>query len=359
MDITIKNLFKKHFSKEPQFFSEANGRVNLIGEHTDYSGGYVLPTLIAKKTMVAISLRDDNKIRGVSDIFGESECTIQSSPDGTWLDFIRGAINYVNKEGADIRGVNLTVSSDIPIEAGLSSSAALEISVLRALIKSTNLNINSTDLAILGQKIEHNFVGTQCGVMDQIVCSKSKFGKILFLDCEKLITKTFKSFSEYSFLIIHSGDTRKLPLEKYNNRKKEIEKVMKLLNVSSLKNITINQVNQIENPILRKRTHHVVSENNRVLQAYKCFETNNPKKFGKLMFESHTSMSKDYEISSNKLDNIVNEAKNSGALGARLTGAGFGGCVVVLCEPKSEELITKSITTKCTNSHLITKICPL
>ena len=351
-----QKLFKQYFKQNPQVTAEANGRINLIGEHTDYSGGYVLPTLIPHKTIVSIGLRDDNRIKGVSEIFGELECGINSSKDGTWLDFIRGAHYYINKNGANLDGINIAVTSNIPVDSGLSSSAALEISILRALTKLTNIEFSSLDLAKLGQKIEHNFVGTQCGIMDQIVCSCSKFGEILFLDCEELKTKILKGFKGYSFLIIHSGETRKLSMGKYNERKNEIENVIKLLKVKSLKEATINQVNEITDLVLRKRAHHVVSENNRVLQAFKCIEKDNPLKFGKLMYESHVSMSDDFEISSDKLNHIVKEAKNLGSIGARLTGAGFGGCVVVMSNSKNHDELANSIINKCPNSRLVATI---
>ncbi len=354
--MTSQKLFKYHFDKDPQVTAVTNGRVNLIGEHTDYSGGYVLPTLIPEETSVSISLRNDGKIRGVSEIFGKLECEIYSSPDGTWLDFVRGALQLLNQRGLNLNGINLAVSSNIPSDAGLSSSAALEISLLRALIKFSNSRFDSIDLAKLGQQIEHKFVGTQCGIMDQVVCSYSEFGKILFLDCENLQTRILKGFDGYSFIIIHSGEERKLSSCKYNERKKEIENILKLLNVPFLKDTTISEVDKILDPILRKRARHVVSENNRVLQAFRSIENNDPLSFGKLMYESHISMSDDFEISSNKLNKIIKETQNLDVIGARLTGAGFGGCAVIMSKSKNDDKIIKSIINKCPKSYLVTKI---
>ena len=181
-----QSLFKQHFNYSAVSSSEAHGRVNLIGEHTDYNKGFVLPTLIEQKIEVSLSPRLDSKIVGISEEFGEKTVLSDSNIDGTWIDFVRGALYYMAKEGQLIKGLDIAVASSIPTGSGLSSSAALEIAILRALCQMVGHELSSTKIAKIGQLIEHHFVGTFCGIMDQMSSSKSKFGQALFLDCENL-----------------------------------------------------------------------------------------------------------------------------------------------------------------------------
>ena len=212
-------LFHSFFQKEASITASAHGRVNLIGEHTDYNNGFVLPSLIPQSLQVSISLRDDDKIIGISSEFGELQSSISSLNDGTWLDFVRGAIYFCQKISPSIKGMEVAVSSGIPSGSGLSSSAALEIALLRAISQLKDLSIQSEEMAKIGQQIEHQFVGTQCGIMDQMASACGTFGQAIFLDCENLQTKSIPVFSHHSFVIIHSGSTRKLSHGKYNERK--------------------------------------------------------------------------------------------------------------------------------------------
>ena len=356
MQMNSEDLFIKNFSELPEISTSAHGRVNLIGEHTDYNNGFVLPTLIPQKINVSVRRRNDKKILGFSEDFGFSECILDSQTDGTWIDFIKGAITLINKEGANLLGIDIAVTSDVPIASGLSSSAALEISSLKALSSLANLDLDDIEIAKLGQKIEHEFIGTNCGIMDQLVSARAEFGEVLFIDCESLNSKLLNFFTNHTFLIFHSGNKRKLSASEYNSRKNETEIASNLLKVSSLRHANINQINKIKDKIIRKRAKHIISENQRVLNAVKDLEENNAINFGKLMYESHNSMAYDYEISSIELDNLVESAKVAGTTGARLTGAGFGGCVVVLVPKSKTEIISKSIIEKCPRSFLVTKL---
>lgn len=354
--MTSNELFQSYFKLQPHSQTTAHGRVNLIGEHTDYNNGFVLPTLIPQKISVSIGLRDDNKIIGNSQEFGESQCILGSALNGSWLDFVLGAIHFIKQTGVIIQGINIAVKSDIPSGTGLSSSAALEIAILKTLIKIFNVSISPAELARIGQKIEHEFIGTQCGIMDQMACASLKLGEVLFLDCENLQTKIFSLFSTHHFLVINSGSSRKLSEGNYNQRKMETSKAAQFLNIPSLRHATADQLNKIEDRIIYKRARHIVSENNRVLQSLDCLENNKPMKFGRLMDASHRSMAEDYEISSKELDDLVNAAKSAGALGARLTGAGFGGCVVVLVSKENSEKVASSVANQCPQSSLVTVI---
>ena len=354
--MSSKLLFESYFKHSPQIQSSAHGRVNLIGEHTDYNGGYVLPTLIPQQISVAVSLREDHQIHGTSKEYGERQADLNSTKDNSWLDLVRGAIHFIQIEGVKIQGLNIAVTSDIPSGAGLSSSAALEIAILRALASLFNINIPSRQLALMGQKIEHEFVGTQCGIMDQMACANTKLGEVLFLDCESLQTQIIPQFPEHRFSVIHSGSSRKLSEGNYNQRKSETSQAAKLLNIPSLRHASLDLVNTINNDVILRRARHIVSENSRVLQSVECFNKNDPETFGELMYQSHQSMAEDYEISSSELNVLVDAAKLAGALGARLTGAGFGGCVVVLTSKDESEKVAGFIANQCPNSSLVTVI---
>ena len=215
-------IFYSFFQKEPSMTTSAHGRVNLIGEHTDYNNGFVLPSLIPQSIEVSINLRDDDKIIGTSSEFGKLQSLTTSSNDGSWLDFVRGAIYFCQKMSPSIKGIDVAVSSTIPPGSGLSSSAALEIALLRAITKLKDISIHSQEMAKIGQKIEHQFVGTQCGIMDQMASACGTFGQAVFLDCENLQTKSIPVFSNHSFVIIHSGSIRKLSHGKYNERKTKL-----------------------------------------------------------------------------------------------------------------------------------------
>ena len=349
-------LFHSFFQKEPSITTSAHGRVNLIGEHTDYNNGFVLPSLISQSLQVSISLRDDGKIIGISSEFGELQSSITSSNDGTWLDFVRGAIYFCQKISPSIKGVEVAVTSSIPSGSGLSSSAALEIALLRAISQLKDLTIQSEEMAKIGQQIEHQFVGTQCGIMDQMASACGTFGQAIFLDCENLQTKSIPVFSHHSFVIFHSGSTRKLSHGKYNERKNETLKASEILEVSSLRHAVIDQLTKIEDPIINKRAKHIISENDRVLKAVSCLEQDDPISFGELMNLSHHSMRDDYEISSDELNQVVESANKNGALGARLTGAGFGGCVVILAANKELRSVSNSVLEDYLQAYLVTYI---
>ena len=260
------------------------------------------------------------------------------------------------KEGQLIRGLDIAVTSSIPTGSGLSSSAAFEIALLRALCQMVGLELSETRIAKIGQLIEHHFIGTFCGIMDQMSSSKSKFGQALYLDCENLNTEIVPVFRDYTFIIIHSGSTRKLSEGLYNERKRETEIATKCLNVSSLRHAKISDLNVINDPKILRRARHVITENARVQKAVQFLKNNNAQAFGNLMNESHISMDEDYEISSPELNQIVKTAQSHGALGARLTGAGFGGCTVVLSSNTRRNEIINEILEHCPKSYLVTNI---
>ncbi len=257
-------LFENYFHTKPFITTSAHGRVNLMGEHTDYNNGYVLPALISQSIEVSIGSRNDDQIIGISSEFGDLKSKIYSSKDGTWLDFVRGALFFIQQISPDIQGIDVAISSTVPPSSGLSSSAALEVALLRSLTQLHGLSMKPYEMAKIGQQIEHQFIGTQCGIMDQMVSACGVFGQAIFLDCESLQTKTVPLFSNHTFIVIHSGTTRKLSQESYNERKEETTVASKTLNVSSLRYVSLDQINIIEDLIVRKRARHIISENDRV-----------------------------------------------------------------------------------------------
>ena len=351
-----QTLFKSHFQYPPTSSAKAHGRVNLIGEHTDYNNGFVLPTLIEQNIEVSMSLRDDSKIKGISSEFGENSVDMESSTDGSWLDFVRGASYYIQNEGCKINGLDLAVTSSVPAGSGLSSSAAFEIALLRAICHLTSLDLKPSKIAEIGQLIEHQYIGTQCGIMDQMASACAEFGQALYLDCKNLNTETIPIFSDHTFMVIHSGSTRKLSEGKYNERKKETELASEILNVSSLRNATKDNLELIKDGIIQKRARHVITENDRVQKATQYLKEDNALEFGNVMNESHQSMDDDYEISSPELNHVVNVSRRAGALGARLTGAGFGGCVVLLLPSAKNDEIKENILKNCPHSYWVTNI---
>ena len=349
-------LFQSSFQKDPNVIASAHGRVNLIGEHTDYNNGYVFPTPIPQSIEVSISARKDDEIVGVSEEFGKISSTISSAKDGTWMDFIKGGLHFIKQISPSMRGIDITVSSTVPPGSGLSSSAALETALLRALLKLNNLSIQNEEIARLGQQIEHQFVGTQCGIMDQMASACGEFGNAIFLDCENLQTKSLPLFSDHDFVVIHSGSNRKLSQGKYNERKSETTKAAEILQVPSLRHASLDQLSKIQDPTIQKRAKHIISENDRVMKAFSCLKNNDANQFGELMILSHQSMKTDYEISSQELNQVVSSAINNGALGARLTGAGFGGCVVILSSNQHTKSLIETILVECPQSYWVTTI---
>lgn len=347
-------LFQKTFHAPHQALEVAHGRANLIGDHTDYNDGFVLPCLLTCYTSVCVSLRSDKMIHGISEEFGFGEREISDAPDGSWLDFITGATSLLADFGLEETGVNVAITSNVPTGAGLSSSAALEIALLKALIKASRIAaINDTELAFLAQKIEHDFIGTHCGIMDQMVIATATLRQAMRLDCRTLNTQFAALFDDACFIVIHSGISRKLSKGLYNQRLSECRQASLALGVESLRDITINDVLVMNNRLLQKRARHVASENTRVLRAFDALTEKDSAGFGALMTSSHASLKNDYEVSSAELDGVVSACLEHGALGARLTGAGFGGCIIALVRHNNKNNMLEKVAAICPNSYIV------
>ena len=346
--------FNNQFGREPMALAHAHGRANLIGEHTDYNDGLVLPCLISNRTEVALATRDDDLICGISNQFLTGQKAIYDGLDGHWLDFVIGALHQLLPIGGGLQGIDIAVKSDIPPSAGVSSSAALEIAILRALVTAQQLpSVTDTQLALFAQRIEHDFIGTQCGIMDQMVVAAATPGDCMMLDCRSLDYKLMSLPAGHVVAVVHSGSVRKLSDTVYNQRLAECAAAAQILGVSSLRDATTGMFGNVVLDNEMKRAKHVVSENMRVQEAVNCLLGNDPSGLGNLMNKSHDSLCDDYEVSSPELDRLVSSLRSAGALGARMTGAGFGGCVVALCETASANDIVSRAVEMNPDSYLI------
>lgn len=346
--------FKHYFGKEPMAVANAHGRANLIGEHTDYNDGLVLPCLISNQTEIAIAIRNDEQVYGISNQFASGQKAVRDALNRHWLDFVIGALHQLLPHGGKFQGLEVLVKSNIPSGAGVSSSAALVIALLRALVAAQKLTCPTDEqLAGMAQRIEHEFIGTQCGIMDPMVVAAASFGCCMMLDCRSLEYEFLPLPVDHVVAIIHSGSVRKLSNSVYNQRRAECASAAKILGVDTLRNATEDMLLEFASNNEMRRAKHVISENARVKRAAECLVRNDPASLGNLMDESHNSLLNDYEVSSQELDQLVGSLRSAGALGARLTGAGFGGCVVALCEKASFDAVISHALLRNPDSYLI------
>lgn len=353
----IIRAFSAQFDREPAAVAHAHGRANIIGEHTDYNDGLVLPCLTSNRIEIALAMRDDELVCGMSNQFAAGQKGVYERVDQFdrhWLDFAIGALHQLLPVGGGLQGIDVVVKSDIPPGAGVSSSAALEIALLRALAKAQNLTgLRDVQLARMAQQIEHNFIGTQCGIMDQMVIAAATPGNCMMLDCRSLDYSLMPLPLGYAVAVVHSGSVRKLSNSIYNQRLAECRSAARALGVDSLRDADERMVVKFAAGIEMRRAKHVTSENARVQAAVECLARNDPNGLGDLMDESHDSLCDDYEVSSPELNRLVVSLRAAGALGARLTGAGFGGCVVALCEKTSAEKIVSRAGEMIPDSYLV------
>ena len=314
----------------------APGRVNLIGEHTDYNGGFVLPTVIPQQTFVDLAARGDLTVAARSTA-AESPAAFtlgQETRRGDWLDYVQGVTWALRDQGYVLPGgFELSIRSDVPLGAGLSSSAALEVAVLRALRAQFNLALDDVSLAKLGQRAENEFVGARSGIMDQMAASLGDAGSALFLDTRTLEFRKVPLPTKADLVVIDSGVSHAIAGGDYNTRRSECEEASRLLGAPQLRDVTpseLSRVAELPEP-LNRRARHVVTEDARVLMAVGAMEQDDVIELGRLFNVSHISMRDDFEVSVPEVDLLVELAQaEPHVYGARLTGGGFGGSVVIL-----------------------------
>jgi galactokinase len=339
----LRNSFRKLYGAKPRLFS-APGRVNLIGEHTDYNDGFVLPMAIDRETVVAAAARDDRRVRVYSLNLDESGEFDLDWPGqglrGLWLDYVEGVAHVLESRGALLSGTDMVISSDVPAGAGLSSSAALELSVGLALVTLSGAKVELASLALAGQQAEHTFVGTKCGIMDQLVVALGRSGHALLIDCRSLEVEPIPmNIQGVAVAVCDTRVKHELSSSEYNKRRAECERGVELLRevlpgIRALRDVSTTEFALYEERLpepIRRRCRHVVTENARTLSAAEALRSGKLDTMGQLMAESHRSLRDDYEVSSTELDAMVEIANHSrGVLGARMTGGGFGGCTVNL-----------------------------
>jgi galactokinase len=334
--------FASVFGAVPSVLARAPGRVNLIGEHTDYNDGYALPCAIDRETVVAARARADGIVRTVAADDGHREDRfavagpIAPTAQPHWANYVRGVVAALIGAGHAIGGAELAIAGNVPQGAGLSSSASLEVAVGQALKMLFDLDVTPTALALAGQRAEHEFAGCLCGIMDQLVSAHGKAGHALLLDCRSLETTPVPLPADAAVVIIDSRIQRGLVDSAYNLRRQQCEQAAALFDVKALRDVSPSHFAARESdldPLLRRRARHVVSENERTLAAAAVLRAGDLKRMGALMRVSHASLRDDFEVSLPAIDtlvDLVNSVIGENG-GARMTGGGFGGCVVSLC----------------------------
>lgn len=347
----LEKEFNLIFSRQPEQFFFCPGRVNLIGEHIDYNGGEVLPSAISMGTYLAVAKNNDKRLRFHCLNFQETaDLQLQSSYTKTgseWFNYPLGVVDRVLQDGHDLSGLDLLFYGNLPIAAGLSSSASIEVLMGFAISSLFGLGIGRKDIALLAKDAENHFIGVNCGIMDQFAVAMGQKDHAVLLNCDNLNYEyiPFKT-SGYSLLIINTNKQRSLAESKYNERFTECGAVLKLLKQelsirhlcdASLADWETNRY-LVNNPVLEKRATHVISENQRVKDAVMALQTGDLDTFGKLLYSSHHSLRYDYEVSGKELDTIVDFCMDYPAcIGARMTGAGFGGCAIALVQENKVE----------------------
>lgn len=353
---SLADSFRERFGQTPRLF-RAPGRVNLIGEHTDYNDGFVMPAAIGLSCVVAIAEGADRRLVVHSENLQETvEIELDSSRPqrrGQWSDYVQGVAVALEQNGRRLRGGNLLLQSDVPIGSGLSSSAAIEVASGLALLSNSGAELERLELARLCQRAENEFVGARVGIMDQFTACFGQAGHALLLDCRSLQYRLLPLPAEASLVICDSGVRHALSGGEYNARRAECETGVRLLarhrpQVRALRDATLAELERHRSElgdVVFRRCRHVVTENARVLQAAEALERSDLAEFGRLMGESHRSLRYDYEVSCYELDLLVElAAGRNGVYGARMTGGGFGGCTVNLVESGAVEEFRQAIS---------------
>lgn len=353
---TVSQVFPRHFSGTPDFCVRAPGRVNLIGEHTDYNDGFVLPCAIDYETVIAVQKRQDDQVHVIAADYDEQldvfslNSAIEPHATQLWSNYVRGVVKYLLEQKLALHGLNLVISGNVPQGAGLSSSASLEVAVGTAFNHAFGLGLTPAAIALNGQKAENKFVGCNCGIMDQMISACGETDHALLLDCRSLATRLVKMPDDLAVLIVHSNVKRGLVDSEYNTRRQQCEAAAKYFGVKALRDVTLPQLlaaseqGALEQMVFQ-RARHVITENARTEQAADALEAGNLPLMGKLMAESHASMRDDFAITVPAIDTLVEILQHhiGGNGGARMTGGGFGGCVVALLRPSEVERVKAAV----------------
>jgi len=339
----LQRAFSERFWRPVEHVVRAPGRVNLIGEHTDYNDGFVLPVAIERDMMVALAPRADREVNLYSLDFGEAATfsldEMRKDEEHAWSNYARGVAQELQQAGVSLVGLDAVTQGNVPIGAGLSSSAAFEVAMALAFILAAGAPLDRVQVALIAQRAENRFVGMQCGIMDQFVSALGQEGHALFIDTRDLSHRAVPLPEGVRVVICDTMTRRGLVGSAYNERRRQCEEAVRILQsvlpgIRALRDVTAGDLARYGHllpPVVLKRARHVVTENARVLDAIRALEAGRPEEFGRLMDASHASLRDDFEVSSPELNLMVEVARGApGCLGARMTGAGFGGATVNL-----------------------------
>ncbi len=350
--ITKLNLISNYtqiFNEKPKYTFFAPGRINLIGEHTDYNGGHVFPAAISLGIYAAVGPRDDDQLWAFSQNLAEKGCLKTSLSDlrfdekADWLNYFRGMTFFFAQKGIHLsHGFNLYIQADLPASSGLSSSAAMSMLAAKIIMTLTKKTLDPLDVVKMGQRVENDYLGYHTGIMDEFAIMFGRHDQAIFLDTNKLDYHYFPlKLTDHAILIMNTNKPRNLITSKYNERQEECQKALtrlqQKLNIKNLCDLTPEQLDEnaylIDDDRLLKRAKHVIWENARTITAKKAMTDGDLSRFGRLMNASHVSLKYDYDVTGPELDTLVETAwQQKGVLGARMTGAGFGGCALALVE---------------------------
>jgi len=355
---SVNDTFVHHFGGQPKLF-RAPGRVNIIGGHTDYNEGFVLPTTTGLHTWIAIAPRADRTLRVFSRLFDRLEeielDRIEKCTDAQWYEYVKGVASILESAGYRLRGADIVIDGDIPLGGGLSSSASLEIALAFALLDRAEIEIDRGELAQLCQRVETEYVGIRCGIMDQYVISRCAKNRAMMLDCRSLAFQSVAMPADARLLVVDTGVSHRLPDGEYNSRREECEAAVALLagkipQLRALRDLDLVQLEAKQKLLddrLYRRCRHIVSENQRVQDACAALQRGDVRRLGELITASHVSLRDDYEISCDELDALVGIMNSCpGVYGSRLVGGGFGGCAVCLVDATQLDPVMDRVRTE-------------
>ena len=348
---TLQRSFESHFNAKPRWVVRAPGRVNLIGEHTDYNDGYVLPMAIGHAIWIALRPREDDQVHIHSLDLGQDSVFRLDHLEKSegWAEYLKGVAWALQGAGYSLRGWDGIITGDVPRGAGLSSSAAVELATARAFACASGLDWDAKHMARLSQKAENQWVGVNCGIMDQMASAASQTGHALFMDCRTLDIQHAPLPRGVAVAVLDTSTRRGLVGSAYNERREQCEAGARFFNVKALRDVSVAEFearqHEIQDEAVRKRARHIITENQRVLDAMDAMHAGDVAMLGQLFNASHVSLRDDLEVSSTALDQIVESAQaQSACYGARMTGAGFGGCAVALVRADAVEAFAQAVS---------------
>ena len=346
----VANAFNERFSTEPTFITRAPGRVNLIGEHTDYNDGFVFPMAIDREMWIALRPREDKEVHLTSIDYEETavfDLTNFSKGEAHWIEYIKGIAWKLQQNGYELNGWEGVMTGNIPRGSGLSSSAGLELASAYAFTAVSDFAWNAVQMAQFSQLAENEWVGVNCGIMDQMISATGEAGQAILIDCRSLETKSFPLPSGTAVVVMDTATRRGLVDSAYNERRQQCEAAAQFFGVAALRDVSVAQFLESDSQLdelTRKRARHVVTENQRTLNAARAMQLDDAPLLGQLMHDSHISLRDDFEVSCKELDTMVTIAEiQESCYGARMTGAGFGGCAIALVNQFEVEDFVKTV----------------